>query len=170
MNVAALAVLIISNSIALLLVPDIGVADLIEPTILASISIPIVLACIVGLRFEKVQPVWERRLLAVFLVAMPIVYLSSLALHGGGASWLAIEAAGMALFTLLAIAGLRRSGVALALGLAAHGLCWDVWHLGRTPFIPDWYAMGCLMVDVGIGLYALSRVSAWGPLPRPVAS
>ena len=65
------------------------------------------------------------------------------------------------IFAVLAVAGLRGSGWYLAVGIAAHGLAWDLWHHGRTTFIPDWYTIGCLIVDVGWGLYAASRVAVW---------
>jgi hypothetical protein len=99
--------------------------------------------------------------LALFLLGMPTVYLGSLALHGGNRSWLTTELIGQIAFATLAIAGLRGSGWILVAGLAAHGLAWDLWHHGRTPFMPDWYAVGCLIVDVGWALYAASRVAVW---------
>jgi hypothetical protein len=153
--------LILSTCAALLVAPDIHLADLGEPAIGATLGTPLVLAAIVTLRLAGMPSIFERRLLALFLLLMPTVYLSSLALHGGGAPWPAVEIVGQLIFAVLAIAGLRASGRYLALGIAAHGLLWDLWHHGRTTFIPDWYTVGCLLVDVGWGAYAASRVGVW---------
>ena len=44
----------------------------------------------------------------------------------------------------------------LAIGLLAHGLAWDLWHLdGRV--VPRWYGWACALVDVGLALL----VSPW---------
>ena len=61
----------------------------------------------------------------------------------------------------LAAIGARRAPWLLGVGVMAHGLLWDSWHIGRAPFMPDWYSLACLIVDVGWGLWALGRVSAW---------
>ncbi len=160
MDTLALAALVLSTALSMLTVPDLQLHDLVEPTVQAALATPFVLTALVAMRIAAAPPIWERRLLALFLVAMPAVYLGSLALHGGGRGWLGVELAGQAAFAVIALAGLRRSWVLVA-GLAAHGLLWDLWHHGRTPFMPDWYATGCLAVDVGYALYAASRVRAW---------
>ena len=161
MNIAGMAVLILSTCAALLVAPDIHLADLGEPAIGATLGTPIILAALVGFRLAGLPSIFERRLLALFLVMMPTVYLSSLALHGGGAPWPAVEIVGQLIFAVLAIAGLQASGWYLAVGIGAHGLAWDLWHHGRTTFIPDWYTVGCLIVDVGWAVYAASRVGVW---------
>jgi hypothetical protein len=161
MDFVPLAILILSACASLFLVPDIHLSDLIEPSIQAALSTPVGLTALVWLRFRDARPVYERRGLALFLLLMPTVYLSSLALHGGGAPWPMVEIAGQVLFAALAIAGVRVSGWFLAVGLGAHGVLWDLWHHGRTTFIPDWYTIGCLIVDVGCFVYAASRVSVW---------
>ena len=161
MNSIGIAALILSTCAALLVTPDIHAPDLIEPAICATLSTPFVLATLIALRLADLPSIFERRLLALFLLLMPTVYLSSLALHGGGAPWPVVEIAGQLVFAALAIAGLRSSGWYLAVGIAAHGLAWDLWHHGRTTFIPDWYTVGCLIVDVGWGVYAASRIAVW---------
>jgi hypothetical protein len=107
----------------------------------------------------------ERRVLAVFLAGMPLIYVASwLATHGAGASggWLWVEIAGVPVYATLAVLGLRRSPWFLAAGIAAHGLAWDSWHYyANTGYIPSWYAIGCFLVDLGLGLYIAARIPAW---------
>jgi hypothetical protein len=162
MDTMALACLILSTGLSLLVVPDVGLADLIEPTVQAAVGTPFVLTALVALRVGAAPPIWERRVLALFLLLMPTIYLGALALHGGSPAWLGAELAGQAAFATIAIVGLRRSGWVLVAGLAAHGLLWDLWHHGRASFMPDWYSSACLIVDVGWALYAASRVRVWG--------
>ena len=38
------------------------------------------------------------------------------------------------------------------------------WHYGRTPFVPNWYAMGCLVMDVSVALYVAARAGRWARL------
>lgn len=161
MDTIALAAFVLSTTFSLLLAPDLHVADLIEPTVNAMIAAPVTMTVILALRLSGAQPVWERRVLAAFLLLMPTVYLLSLALHGAGAGWLSTELGGQLLYGALAIAGLVHSGWWLVLGIGAHGLAWDLWHYGRTSFIPDWYAVGCMIVDIGWAFYAASRVAVW---------
>jgi hypothetical protein len=161
MDNVALAALVLSTGFSLLAVPDVHPGDLIEPTVQAAITTPIVLTVLLAFRLGGKPPVWERRLMAFFLAVMPTVYLTSMAVHGGDRTWLAIELAGQLAFAALALAGLRGSGWFLVAGIAAHGLLWDAWHLGRTSFMPDWYAIACLIVDVGWAAYAASRVAVW---------
>jgi hypothetical protein len=161
METIGIAALLLSTCASLLLVPDVHVRDLIEPTVQAVISTPIVLTAVLIGRLAGWRPFVERTLLAAFLFFMPTVYLGSLALHGGGAPWPAVELAGQAAFAGLALVGLFGPEWALAGGIAAHGLGWDLWHYGRTPFMPDWYPAGCLVVDVGWAVYAASRIPVW---------
>ena len=165
MDVLGIGSLVLWTSLSLLLVPDISEANWYEPTILAAVSMPVVLATLVALRVGRAPVVWERTLLAAFLFFMPTVYLSSLALHGGSRGWVTTEALGQVLFAALALVGWRVPWV-LVVGLASHGLGWDWWHHGRTQFMPDWYAIACLMVDVGCGVYAFSRLPAWNESVR----
>jgi hypothetical protein len=102
----------------------------------------------------------ERTVMAGFLIAMPLVYVASWLTAGGGDIWLWIEIAGFPLYAALAVMGLKRSPWFLVAGIAGHGLAWDAWHLGSA-YIPDWYAVGCLLVDVGMSLYVAARIPAW---------
>jgi len=36
-------------------------------------------------------------------------------------------------------------------------VAWDAWHHGRSSYIPDWYSAGCLVTDLGVGVFALLR-------------
>ena len=166
MDVLGIATLVLLTGLSLLIVPDIDAGNGLEPVILAAVSMPFVLATLVALRVKDAPVLWERSLLAVFLLLMPTVYLSSLALHGGGAAWLTVEAVGQVLFAAVALIGWRSVPWVLAVGLAAHGLAWDAWHYGRSTFIADWYTIACMVVDVGCGTYALSRLPAWNAAVR----
>lgn len=109
----------------------------------------------------------ERLALAVFLAGMPLIYLARWFTTGGGAGrgWLLVELAGGAIFITLAALGLRRSPWFLAVGIAGHGLLWDAWH-GGSPHIPAWYALDCLLVDVGLGAYLALRIRTWARWER----
>ena len=109
----------------------------------------------------------ERILSALFLAGMPLVYiLSWLARGGAGASstWLWVEILGFPLYAGLALFGLRRWPSLLAVGIVGHGFLWDSWHyLVHSAYIPDWYSVGCLIADIGIGVYVAVRAPAWTP-------
>jgi hypothetical protein len=105
----------------------------------------------------------ERILVTLFLAAMPLVYISSWLATGGGAgaTWLWVEILGLIVYVSLAVLGFTRSPWFLAAGIAAHGVAWDSWHFRNSAYIPSWYALGCLLVDVGLGIYIAVRLSAW---------
>jgi hypothetical protein len=67
----------------------------------------------------------------------------------------------VAIFVGAAALGWRGSIWWLALGIAAHGLLWDLWHYGRTAFVPDWYTVGCLVTDVSLGVYVALQAPAF---------
>jgi hypothetical protein len=109
-------------------------------------------------------PRLERRVLAGFLVGMPIVYLVrclSFADHALTASWLWIELLGLIAFTLIAILGLRGDGWFLAFGIIGHGIAWDLWHYRHSSYIPDWYSIACMCVDFALGAYVATRISSY---------
>ena len=54
--------------------------------------------------------------------------------------------------------GVKRSPWFLAIGMALHGLAWDAWHYRKSNYIPDWYVIACLAVDLAFGAYIASRV------------
>ncbi len=106
---------------------------------------------------------FERRWAALFLAGMPLVYVARWFLAGtpAGEGWLAIELAGLVGYGTLAFLGLWHRPALLALGVAGHGLAWDAWHLLGSSYVPRWYAVGCLLVDVGLGAYLLVRSRRW---------
>ena len=106
---------------------------------------------------------FEVQLLALFLAGMPLIYLGRWILKGGheaGYGWLFVEVVGLLVYAGLAILGLKRYWL-IAVGIAAHGLAWDAWHYFGSVYIPSWYAVLCLVVDVGLAAYAASRIPAW---------
>jgi hypothetical protein len=107
---------------------------------------------------------FERLIAAVFLFVMPPIYVSSFLLApppGGSAAWLFIELAAVPLYGALAIAGYRGRFSLLAIGIAAHGFGWDAWHFTRSAYIPDWYSIGCLELDIAMALYVAARIPRW---------
>jgi hypothetical protein len=106
----------------------------------------------------------ERIALAIFLAAMPLVYILRWLTRRDGASaeWLWLELLGFAIYATLAVMGLKVSPWYLAGGIAAHGIAWDAWHyFTAETFMPRWYAIACLLVDIGIGAYVAARIPAW---------
>jgi hypothetical protein len=143
------------------LVPDWSLSHLGEPAFQAAAGNILAGAAITAIRFSgRRGSDAERLLLAVFLAAMPLIYLSSwfLAPQPG---WLAGELVGVVIFGTLAVLGWRGSIWWLALGIAAHGLFWDLWHYDRATFIPNWYALGCLITDVSLGVYVALQAQAF---------
>jgi len=106
----------------------------------------------------------ERIVLALFLGAMPVVYILRWLTKrdGAGSEWLWLELLGFVVFAALAVMGLKVSPWYLAAGIAAHGIAWDAWHyFTAETYMPHWYAIACLLVDVGLGLYVAARIPAW---------
>ena len=136
----------------------------IAPCILAA------LACVGVIAFLWVSLWWGRRtrqielwLLAAFLCGMPVVYVAQyiVVAHGNAEpeGWLWLELAGVPIFAALALLGVKISPWFLVIGIVAHGFGWDSWHYRSSPYIPDWYSTGCLLVDITIGAYAAVRFS-----------
>jgi hypothetical protein len=99
----------------------------------------------------------EMLLFAVFLVSMPLVYLEA-AWRAGMPLW--PQLVGLAAYGALTLAGLLRAPWLLAVGIALHGLGWDIPHLHRG-VVTDWYAVGCAVIDVSMAGYAASRARSW---------
>jgi hypothetical protein len=116
-----------------------------------------------GARLAKV----ERIVLGVFLAAMPGVYLGDWLMFHGTSTWLAIELGGQALFAAIAVVGVWKKPSLIAVGIAAHGVLWDAWHYHAGSTTPDWYAVGCLVVDLGLAGYYFLRLRELG---RPTTS
>jgi hypothetical protein len=162
LDALGLAVFVLATFAAALLVPDLSLSLISQPVFGAVVGCGIALTLVTVVRAQgRRGSRLERRCLAFFLLLMPTVYLASWLRFGGGSGWLAAELAGQVIFGVLAIAGLRRWPWLLAIGIAGHGLLWDAWHYGRTPFMPDWYALACAIVDVGLALYVAAQVRVW---------
>jgi hypothetical protein len=81
-------------------------------------------------------------------------YYVLFAAMAGATSVLVAEAAVMALFIAVAVAGFRAAPMLVAAALAGHGV-FDAFHthLIANPGVPAWWPAFCLSFDVVIGLY-----------------
>jgi len=138
--------------------------DLLDPCILASIASAVTLILIYVARWRGDAGVaFERGVLALFLAGMPVIYVTrwlAFRPQNSPPAWLAIELVGLGMFGLLAVLGLERSPWFLAVGIVGHGVVWDVSHQ-TSAFMPSWYWIMCLLVDVGLGLYTAARIPTW---------
>ena len=115
-------------------------------------------ALLVLRRLPKRRWSLERSIYAAFLAAMPFIYLAA-ALKLGSSSDIAIELVGVPVFVGLAVFGYYKSFLALGLGLAAHGLGWDLWRHGSASYIASWYPFACLLVDLALAFLVLTQAS-----------
>jgi hypothetical protein len=81
--------------------------------------------------------------------------------------WLWVEVLGTIIFVALAVLGVKRSPWFLAIGMVLHGLAWDTWHYRNSTYIPDWYAVACLTVDLAFGAYVVARIPTYHKASRP---
>ena len=153
--------LVTAAAIAAALVPRADWSRVTEPTTQAVYGFFLLLA-VLALARATGHVRAERAALALFLAAMPIVYLRAALLHPGSRVW--PEVVGAVLFAGAAARGYARPTLLVA-GIAAHGVGWDLWHLGTGP-VPSWYAVACALVDVGVGAYAAGRLGAWDSTKR----
>lgn len=139
------------------------------------LHLPILTGAVLGGAFAVLAarrtPVGELRLLALGLVAAAVIYLG-LALVNGNARWLALEAAGVAGFAVVAWLGVRFSPWLLVLGWVAH-VFWDVaLHIDQPQtLVGAWYPLGCVGFDLIVAgallRPALRGLSAPEELPPP---
>ena len=103
-------------------------------------------------------------LYGVGLVVVSLIYVGLAAVAGAG-DWINTEIGGALVFAALAVGGVRRYPLLLALGGALH-VGWDVLlHVGpSTEFVPLWYVPGCVGFDLVVagGILATSV-----PVRRP---
>jgi len=136
-----------------------------DPCFHAAVATVVVVVFLWATRWRGLRAVsFERNLLAAFLVGMPLVYVARYLFASTGRSadhWLWIEVLGVIIFAAVAVLGLKGSPWFLALGIVAHGLAWDSWHYRNSTYIPDWYAIACLAVDLALGAYVAARVPAY---------
>src|SRR5262245_54704148 len=141
------------------LAPHSALYDFPTAETLAGLATVVVAIALVVLRCLP-KRLWhvERLIYAGFLAAMPFIYLAA-ALKRGSSSDVAIELVGVAVFVSLALFGYYKSFLVLGLGMAAHGLGWDLWHHGSGSYIASWYPLACLLVDLALGLLVLTQAS-----------
>lgn len=141
-----------------------------DPCILAAAISGVIVTCLWLTRWRGLHGViFERNLLAGFLVIMPLVYVARcLFIATGGVAnyWFWVEVLGTAIFVAFAVLGVKRSPWFLAVGMVFHGLAWDAWHYRNSTYIPDWYVIACLAVDLSIGAYVAARVPAYQAASR----
>lgn len=167
-DAVGLAVLSLSTSGALLLVPDLSLASLKNPADAAAIGTCFVFTVLMVLRGMGIRGSRaERYLFATFLAFMPVVYIENRLLFGGSMEWLYLELGGLVIFATLAILGLKVSPWFTVFGIATHGLFWDSWHYDRASFMPSWYAATCLVIDVGWAIYAATQVPVFQAAMKP---
>lgn len=143
------------------LAPESPLLHLLLPPYFATLAAVLVAAQLVVLRLLPRRRLrLEKLVLALFLGAMPLIYLWAawLANDAGG---MKLEAVGLLLFGSLAIWGWLRSPAIIGAGIVAHGVAWDAWHHGHSAYMPDWYALGCLLVDVALGLLVFTQLRAY---------
>jgi len=159
-DVAGVAVLGLGTVASLAMVPAAEWGRLTSPTTLAIYGLVLSVLALAWARL-RARPRYERWILAAFLGAMPVVYMAAV-LTGGSpsATTVAVELVGVVVFVGVAVIGYSRPPL-LAAGIVAHGVCWDLWHVGAHGAIGDWYALACALVDVCLGAYAASRLRAW---------
>lgn len=135
-----------------------------DPCLLAVVAALITLGFLWFTRWQGSRGAnFERKLFAAFLAGMPIIYVTRYFATTGPMidSSLCLELLGVVVFAAPAVLGLKRSPWFLAIGIPAHGLAWDSWHYHNSSYIPDWYAILCLIVDVAYGAYAIARIPAY---------
>lgn len=126
-----------------------------DPCLLAGIA-----AILVSVLLLFANTMNARRLLALFLAAMPLVYLTRGFTAGNmNGQWTVIELVGLLIYGVIAWLGFRIQPRLLAAGILLHGVAWDSWHYRHSVYMPDWYAVGCLLVDICFAAYAAIKFS-----------
>jgi len=136
-----------------------------DPCFLAAISTMAVVICLWLTRRRGARAIeFERFLVALFLLCMPLVYVLRYSFGSGPRAphfWLWVEVSGLLFFGALAALGWKRSPWFLAVGIVLHGLTWDSWHYRTSAYMPDWYAIFCAAVDLALGVYVAVRVPVY---------
>jgi hypothetical protein len=109
---------------------------------------------------RRFGPKQELRLYALSLIIAALIYVVFAALDPK-IEWLMLELAGVLVFAVLALLGLKVSALILAFGWALHA-GWDVLlhKLPHVAFVPDWYPLVCLSFDLVLAIYIAARVKA----------
>jgi len=133
-----------------------------DPFLLAAVAGAVTVACLWLTRWQGAMK-FERAWLAAFLVGMPLIYVMGwfVARDHVASLWLWIELLGLAIYAAFAVLGLKKSPWFLVIGIAGHGIAWDAWHYKNSAYVPDWYAVACLLVDLALAAYVSTRVPAY---------
>ena len=152
---------IVGASLALVwIVPENPLAHLDDPSHWGVIGYVLTVWRLVALRSDRLdRPSGAHRILIGFLIGMPIIYLADWVRFGGSLGYLWVEVGGALLYWTIAAAAVVRSYRVLSAGIAGHAL-WDLLHLGTADYVPEWYAFGCALVDVAVGLFVILNVWA----------
>lgn len=101
----------------------------------------------------------ERLIYALFLAAMPFVYLVPALMQRHGQT-IAIESVGVLVFVGLAVYGYFKSFALLGIGIVLHGIGWDLWHHQSATYMASWYPLACLFADLLMGFLAMTQSHA----------
>jgi len=148
------------------LVPAGFLAHLGQPAHLATLGGVIGVFALLAVASLPTSRGWMNLLVAQVLASMPLFYLWGAVQHGRLPEVLT-ETAGLLLFGGLAWYGWRHKPVLLGLGVVAHGLLWDSWHLHHNTVLPAWYPLACGLYDVAFGLLAVMHHCAGALRARP---
>ncbi|HEY6938391.1 MAG TPA: hypothetical protein VI424_14625 [Terriglobales bacterium] len=159
-QVAVLIALSIITVWALYMVPSWRALG--DPFLLGAVGGAVTVVCLWLTRWRGAMK-FERAWLAAFLAGMPLIYVMGwfVARDHVASSWMWVELLGLAIYAAFAVLGLKKSAWFLAIGIAGHGLAWDAWHYKNSAYVPDWYAVACLLVDVALAAYVAARVPAY---------
>ena len=103
--------------------------------------------------------------LASGLIVAALIYVVAALVRGSGLA-IAIEVAGATAYTIVAVLGLRRAAVLVAVGWFAH-IAWDLaGQLAEDPVLPLWYALACLGFDATVAAWILRLVARRRQLDR----
>lgn len=129
--------------------------------------IGIILALAVGLLATVVGFDRDRAFYPTVMIVIAAYYVL-FAVSGGGPDTIAIEAAIMAIFAGLSIAGFKRSLWLVVAALAGHGMFdWFLAPLIPNPGVPPWWPQFCLAYDVVAAAYLAYRLMRMPAAPMP---
>ena len=134
-----------------------------EPSYVAHFSTRVVTAGLLTTRLARLRPGLEQLQLTAFLAGMPVIYFWAALLRGTSAE-LGVEALGVVLFGAAAALGYLRASWLVGAAIGLHGVAWDAFH-HSVDFIPHWYVVGCLLVDLGFAVYAFLLLRRLAPRP-----
>ena len=113
------------------------------------------LALVAFLLSRFARDIAGRALLAAVLIVAAVIYVYFAAREGAGATWLAGELVGIAIYGGIGLRGVRGSAWWLAAGWALHPL-WDILLHYTGPghgIAPETYTVPCITFDLGVAAY-----------------